>query len=62
MMYQSDGLQTEDRNPAKPFLGAFAEDIIADIKRKRQLEEGEYAMEGAEGMEIKSPGRIENYA
>jgi len=61
MMYQLGGLQTEGKNPAKPFLGGFAEDIIADIKRERQVKEGEYAMKGREGIEIKSPGRIENY-
>lgn len=59
MMYQLGGLQTEER--AKPFLGAFAEEIISDIRKKRELKPGEYAMEGGEGMGIKSPGRIENY-
>jgi len=44
-----------------PFLGSFAEDIIADIRAKRELEEGDYALTGKEGITIKSPGRIDNY-
>jgi hypothetical protein len=61
MMYQSAGLQSEAPK-AKPFLGSFAEDIIADIRAKRELEEGDYALAGKEGITIKSPGRIDNYA
>ena len=60
MMYQLGGLQTEDKNPAKPFLGAFAEDIIKKYGI-REPKEGDYAMKGGEGMGIKSPGRVENY-
>jgi len=60
MMYQSAGLQSEAPK-AKPFLGSFAEDIIADIRAKRELEEGDYARAGSEGMAVNSPGRIDNY-
>ena len=60
MMYQLDGLQTEERNPAKPFLGKFAEDIIRKYGI-REPEEGDYARTGEEGMGIKSPGRVGNY-
>lgn len=48
MMYQSAGLQSEAPK-AKPFLGAFAEDIIADIKSKRILPPGDSTFKGLEG-------------
>lgn len=54
MMYQLGGSQTEDKNPAKPFLGKFAEYIIAGIKEGRQVPKGNSALLGEEEMDIKS--------
>jgi hypothetical protein len=59
MTYQSDGSQTNDK--AKAFLGAKAEEIIDELRRKREAQPGEYAFKGQEDMGISSPGRVENY-
>ena len=62
MMYQSAGLPSEDENPAKPFLGAYAEELIGKLRQQRELEPGATALYGKEGLTLDAPGRASNYA
>ena len=59
MMSQSVGLQTETPK-AKPFLDRFAEGIIGDIRRQRQVEPFEKA-QGMPSFDLSSEDRRFNY-
>lgn len=61
MTYQSDGLQNNEENRAKPFLGQYAEEIIRDY-RKRIPRAGAYALRGEEDSALAGPNRKQDFA